>query len=276
MILLAFVLIGLGLSLIGGVFFADSGSMYGSSPSPAGPGPTPTVKYVTSIVPSFYAVSNTPETVVLNGGSYAGATEVNTGDFLIVQIAYSEGSSGNLPDVTSVRDTLSSGYSREASASPGVGYNFWEQVWAGRSSSTSSSTNVTVTPGWSSCPAPCVSSIIITMNIARYRNVAMVGSSIIIAPAVSSTSQIARIIVNQPGSILVELLSHGAYNDCQMDAARPSSGQTLMSCFTGTTERTELFDHSVSSAQTCNESYVWSQVEVQRGIYLELQGNIAE
>jgi hypothetical protein len=272
-ILVAFALIGLGLSLIGGAFFADSRSFQISGPSPAGPGPSPTVRTVPRVAPSFYAASSIPETVVPSGGSYTGASGTSAGDFLVVQIAYSEGSPGNLPDIYGVGDDLSSTYTRAASASPGVGANFWEQVWTGRASSTTASTNVTVKIDWASCLAPCVNSIILSMTVARYRNVAGVGSTIGIAPNASSTSQLATITVAQPGAMLVELLSHGAYNNCQIDAAQPDSGQTSRSCFTGTTERTELFDHSISNAQTYNESYAWSQLEVQRGIYLELDGS---
>jgi hypothetical protein len=272
--LVALALIGLGLSLIGSGFFADFQSLHISSPSPAGPGPGPTVRAVPRMVPSFYAVSSIPETVVSKGSSYTGASGTSAGDFLVVQIAYSEGSPGNLPDINRVDDTLSSAYARAASASPGVGANFWEQVWTGRASSTTTSTNVTVTIDWANCLGQCVSSVIISMTIARYRNVSGVGSMTGIAPNASSTSQSAIVSVAQAGSIIVEFLSHGAYDNCQLDAAQPGSGQTSRSCFTGTTERTELFDHLVSNARVYNESYAWSQMEVQRGIYLELDGGL--
>jgi hypothetical protein len=73
--------------------------------------------------------------------------------------------------------------------------------------------------------------------------------------------------------MLVELLSHGAYSNCGIDAPQPNAGQTSRNCFTATTERTELFDHSISNPWTYVESYTWAQVEVQRGIYLELTGS---
>jgi hypothetical protein len=73
--------------------------------------------------------------------------------------------------------------------------------------------------------------------------------------------------------MLVELLSHGAYSNCGIDAPQPDAGQTSRNCFTATTERTELFDHSISNPRTYVESYTWAQVEVQRGIYIELKGN---
>ena len=267
----ALFLIGLGFSLITGAFFIDSSSIHAASPGPAGPGPGSIVSFP-RIAPSFYAISNTPEKFVLSGGSYLGSSATTAGDFLVVQVAYSEGSPGNLPDLATVQDTLSTVYTREGSASPGVGANFWEQMWIARVSASISSANITVTPDWKNCPAPCVSSIIITMSIARYRNVASVGSMIAIAPNASSTSQAANIPIAGPGSILVELLSHGAYNNCQGDAAQPISGQTSRNCYTGTTERVELFDHLVPSSQAYNESYLWSQLEVQRGIYLVLNG----
>jgi hypothetical protein len=72
--------------------------------------------------------------------------------------------------------------------------------------------------------------------------------------------------------MIVELLSHGAYSSCAIDAPQPAAGQTPRNCFTATTERTEFFDHPISNAQTYTESYAWAQVEIQRGIYLELKG----
>ena len=51
-------------------------------------------------------------------------------------IAYSQGTGGNLPDIAKVTDTQSINYTRTASASPGVAENFWEQVWTGRASLT--------------------------------------------------------------------------------------------------------------------------------------------
>lgn len=265
----AVILIGLGFSLITGSFFIGSSSQHVASPRPAGPGP---VRSIPRIAPSFYAISNIPETIVPSGGSFTGAIAASAGDFFVVQVAYSEGGPGNLPDVAAVQDTVSSIYNREGSASPGVEANFWEQMWVGRAPSSVSSANIIVTPDWKNCLSPCVSSIIITMNIARYRNVASIGSMITIAQNSSSTSQAANIPVAGPGSIVVELLSHGAYNNCQGDAAQPGSGQTSRGCYTGTTERTELFDHLVPGERAYNESYVWSQPEIQRGIYLVLDG----
>ncbi len=236
-------------------------------------GTSPPVGTLRATAPSFYAVSNIPEAIVSSNESYTGLIATNLDDFIIVQIAYSEGTGGNLPDVSNVRDTQSSSYSRIASASPGVAENFWEQVWTGRASSTTTSTNISVSPDWSACQKPCVTSIIVSMKISRYRDVAGVGSLAAVAPSNSSTSQSATITPTQANSMLVELLSHGAYSNCGFDAPQPDAGQTSRNCFTATTERTELFDHAVSAAQTYTESYTWSQVEVQRGIYLELKGN---
>ncbi len=207
-----------------------------------------------------------------SNASYTGAIETNADDFIIVQIAYSQGSGGNLPDISYVRDTQSSAYTRIASAFPGAAANFWEQVWTGRASSTTNSTNITASPDWLGCQPTCVTSIIITMTIGRYRGVAGVGTWNTIAPNASSNSQSVSITATQTNSTLVELLSHGAYSNCETDAPQPAAGQTPRNCFTATTERTELFDRSISNAQTYTESYTWAQVEVQRGIYLELEG----
>jgi len=100
------------------------------------------------MAPSFYAVSNVAEATVSSNASYTGAIETNADDFIIVQIAYSQGSGGNLPDISYVRDTQSSVYMRIANAFPGAGANFWEQAWTGRASSTTNSTNITATPDW--------------------------------------------------------------------------------------------------------------------------------
>ena len=238
-----------------------------------GTGTSPPVRTLRTIAPSFYGVSNIPEAMVSSNESYAGLIATNPDDFIIVQMAYSEGSGGNLPDISNVRDTQSSSYSRIASASSGVGENFWEQVWTARASSTTISMNVTVSPDWLACQRPCVTSIIISMTISRYRDVAGVGSLAAVAPSNSSTSQSATITPTQANSMLVELLSHGAYSNCGIDAPQPDAGQTSRNCFTATTERTELFDHAVSATQTYTESYTWSHVEIQRGIYMELKGN---
>ena len=267
--LVALVLIGLGLSLMTGAFFTSSPSLHVTSPAPTGPGHA---RMTPRIAPSFYSSSNVPETFVASGGSFTGASAASVGDFFVVQVAYSEGSPGNLPDVAAVHDTLSSFYVREGSASPGVEANFWEQMWVAKASVSVSSANITVSPDWKDCMAPCVGSIIITMNIARYRNVSSIGSMMTIAPNASSTSQAANIQVGGPGSLVIELLSHGAYNNCLVDAAQPGSGQTSRACYTGTTERTELFDHLLPGARAYNESFAWSQLEVQRGIYLVLDG----
>ena len=268
-VLSAIFLIGIGMTLIAGPFFGDLRQQQVSGN--IGPGATSPVKTAFRIAPGFRALTNAAETVVENGGTYGGTIATDSGDFLVVQIAYSEGSSGNLPDLSHVSDTLPNVYSRAGSASPGVGANFWEQVWTGRVLA-SSSTNITVTPDWTGCMAPCVGSIIISMSVARYSDVGGVGASIVVAPNASSTSQIAGVAVDRSGSVLVELLSHGAYNNCESDTATPQTGQTLRNCYTGTTERSELFDHTVTRAQSYSESYGWSQLEVQRGIYLELYG----
>jgi hypothetical protein len=239
----------------------------------SGTGTSPPVRTLRTIAPSFYAVSNIPEAMISGNESYTGLIAANLGDFIIVQIAYSEGTGGNLPDISNVRDTESSSYLRIASASPGVAENFWEQVWTSRAYSTTTSTNITVSPDWLACQKPCVTSIIISMTISRYRGVAEVGSLAAVAPSNSSNSQSVNVTPTQANSTLVELLSHGAYSNCGIDAPQPDAGQTSRNCFTATTERTELFDHSVSSTHTYIESYTWSQVEVQRGIYMELKGN---
>ena len=239
----------------------------------SGTGTSPPVRTLRTIAPSFYAISNIPEAMISGNGSYTGLIATNLDDFIIVQIAYSEGTGGNLPDISNVRDTQSSSYSRIASASPGVAENFWEQVWTSRASSTTTSMNITVSPDWSACQKPCVTSIIISMTLSRYRDVAGVGSLAAVAPSNSSTSQSAKITPTQANSMLVELLSHGAYSNCGIDAPQPGAGQTSRNCFTATTERTELFDHTVSNAQTYTDSYSWALVEVQRGIYIELKGN---
>ena len=280
-IILVVILAGIMLTTVVGFTAVNLGSQHHTNPSSPGTGGTsgagtsPSVKTpsIRTMAPRFYAVSNIAEATVSSNASYTGAIETNADDFIIVQIAYSQGSGGNLPDISYVRDTQSSVYTRMASAFPGAGANFWEQVWTGRASSTTNSTNMTASPDWSGCQAPCVMSIIITMTIGRYRGVAGVGAWNTIAPNASSSSQSVGITATQANSTLVELLSHGAYSNCGIDAPQPIAGQTSRNCFTATTERTELFDHSISNAQTYTESYAWAQVEVQRGIYLELKGN---
>jgi hypothetical protein len=231
---------------------------------------TPTVRIIT---PSFNAFSNIPEGIVSTSQAYTGTTGTNSDDFIIIQIAYSAGSGGNLPNISSVTDTQSDIYARMASASPGIATNFWEQVWTGRASSTTISTTITVTPSWAGCQAPCVTSIIITMKIGRYRGVTGIGAATTIAPSTFSNSQSVSITVTQANSTLVELLSHGASNDCEIDAPQPDTGQNSRNCFTATTERTELFDRPITAAQTYTESYNWGRAEVQRGVYLELMGS---
>lgn len=269
-VLSAILLMGIGLTMITGSFFVDLRSRQFSGS--AGQGPKPPVRVAPRVAPGFLALTNIPEMIVQSGRSYSGLAATAARDFLVVQIAYSEGGLGNLPNLSNVSDNMSTVYARLGSASPGVGSNFWEQVWIGRASS-STSTNVTVTPDWTSCTEPCVTSIIVSMTVARYRDVGGLGASTVIAPHDSANSQVAKVAVSQPESVLVELLSHGAYNTCESDAATPGSGQTLRSCFTGSTERTEFFDHNVSEVESYNESYAWSQLEVQRGIYLELEGS---
>ena len=279
-IILVVILAGIMLTTVVGFTAVNLGSQHHTNPGSAGTGGTsgagrsPPVKTPSSrtMGPSFYAVSNVAEATVSSNASYTGAIETNADDFIIVQIAYSQGSGGNLPDISYVRDTQSSVYTRIASAFPGAGANFWEQAWTGRASSTTNSTNITATPDWLNCPPPCVTSIIVTMTIGRYRGVAGVGAWNAIAPNASSNSQSVSVTATQPNSTLVELLSHGAYSNCETDAPQPAAGQTPRNCFTATTERTELFDHPISNAETYTESYIWAQVEVQRGIYLELKG----
>jgi hypothetical protein len=273
-VLVAVMLVGMMWTTVVGVSDVSSGSPYHRDGATKGNDRTSSVRSFRTITPSFYAVSDFAEAIVLGSQSYTGTMETGVDDFLIVQIAYSEGSGGNLPDISSVRDTQSNTYARVASAFPGVGSNFWEQVWTGRASSTTSSTSMTVSPDWTGCPAPCVTSIIIALTVGRYRGVAGIGGATAIAPSFSSPSQSANIAVTSANSTLVELLSHGASRNCGIDAPRPDTGQTARNCFTATTERTEFFDHSVSDAQTYTESYTWAQPEIQRGIYLELQGNL--
>jgi len=243
----------------------------GTSGSGTGP-PVKTPSFRT-ITPSFYSVSNLAEGMVSSNDNYTGMIETNPDDFIVVQIAYSQGTGGNLPDVAKVTDSQSTAFTRIASASSGVAENFWEQVWTGRASSTTTSTNITASPDWLACQKPCVAAIIIAMTIGRYRGVTGVGFSTSIAPSASSTSQSVNVTPTQANSTLVELLSHGAYGSCGIDAPQPDTGQTSRNCFTATTERTELFDHPVSATQTYTEAYTWSQVEVQRGIYVELKGS---
>jgi hypothetical protein len=252
---------------------SGTGSSNGGGPGTSGTGTKPPVGSFRTIAPSFYAVSNIAEAIVSGNNSYTGVTGTNSDDFIVIQIAYSVGGAGNLPDIAKVLDTQSSAYTQAASASPGVSWNFWEQAWTGRASSTTNATSIIVTPDWLACQRPCVTSIIIMMTIGRYRGVAGVGSSVTIAPNMSSTSQTVNITSTQSNSMLVELLSHGAYSNCGIDAPQPVTGQTSRSCFTATTERAELFDHTVANAQPYTELFSWSQVELQRGIYLELKGN---
>jgi len=266
------ILAGIMLSTVVGFGNFDLASQHRTDPGNSGTGTKPPVGSLRATTPSFYAVSNIAEAIVSSNDSYAGVIGTRSDDFIIVQIAYSAGSGGNLPDISNVTDTQSSVYSRTASASPGVATNFWEQVWTGRVSSTTNSTTITASPDWAGCQTPCVTSIIITMTVGRYRGVFGVGSSTTTAPSTSSNSQSVDITSTQANSMLVELLSHGAYSNCGIDAPQPGAGQTSRNCFTATTERTELFDHSVTNAQTYTESYTWAQVEVQRGIYLELMG----
>ena len=280
-IILVMILVGIMLTTVVGFSAVNLGSQHHTNPGSTGTGGTsdagtsPSVKTpsLRTMTPSFYAVSDIAEATVSSNTSYVGVIGTNADDFIIVQIAYSQGSGGNLPDISYVRDTQSIVYTRIASASPGVAANFWEQVWTGRASSTTTSTNITASPDWSGCQPPCVTSIIITMTIGRYRDVADVGAWNTIAENASSNSQSVSITPTQANSMLVELLSHGAYSNCGIDAPQPAAGQTTRNCFTATTERTELFDHSISNVQTYIESYTWAQVEVQRGIYLELKGN---
>ena len=271
-IFLVMILAGIMLTTVVGFGSVDLAPQHGTGSGNSGTGTKPSIGSVETIAPSFYAVSNIAEAIVSSNDSYPGVIGTRSDDFIIVQIAYSGGSGGNLPNISSVTDTQSSVYSSAASASPGEATNFWEQAWTGRASSTTNSTTITVSPDWPGCQTPCVTSIIITMTVSRYRGVAGVGSSTTTAPSTSSSSQSISITATQANSMLVELLSHGAYSNCGMDAPQADAGQTLRNCFTATTERTEFFDHSVTSAQAYTESYTWAQVEVQRGIYLELKG----
>ena len=271
-ILLVVILAGIVLTTVVGFGSVDLAPQHRTGPGSSGTGTKPPVGSVRTMAPSFYAVSNIAEAIVSSNHTYTGAIGTNSDDFIVVQIAYSGGSGGNLPNISSVTDTQSSVYSRAASASPGVAANFWEQAWTGRASSPINSTVITVSPDWAGCQTPCVTSIIITMTVGQYRGVAGVGASSTTAPSTSSNSQSVSIIATQVNSTLVELLSHGAYDNCGIDAPQPDVGQTSRNCFTATTERTELFDHSVTNAQAYIESYTWAQIEVQRGIYLELKG----
>jgi hypothetical protein len=268
-------LTGIMLTTIVGYSGVNSGFQHHTDPGASGTGTSPPVKTpsVRTMAPTFYAVANLAEAVVPSNGTYTGTVGTSSDDFIIVQIAYSQGAGGNLPDIAKVTDTQSNAFTRIASASPGVAENFWEQVWTGRASSTTTSTNITASPDWSGCQVVCVTSIIMSMTISRYRGVAGVGAWTSTAPGSSSTSQTVNITATQANSRLVELLSHGAYSNCGIDAPQPDAGQTSRNCFTATTERTELFDHSISNPQTYAESYTWAQVEVQRGIYLELKGS---
>ena len=271
-IFLVMILAGIVLTTVVGFGNVDLATQHGTGPGNSGTGTRPPIGSVRPITPSFYAVSNMAEAIVASDHTYSGVIGTRSDDFIIVQIAYSAGSGGNLPDISNVTDTQSSVYSRAASASLGVATNFWEQAWTGRISWTTDLTTITASPDWVGCQTPCVTSIIITMTVGRYQGVAGVGSSTTTAPSTSSSSQSVNITSTQANSMLVELLSHGAYSNCGMDAPQADAGQTLRNCFTATTERTEFFDHSVTSVQTYTESYTWAQVEVQRGIYLELKG----
>jgi len=271
---LAVILAGIILTTLVGFSGVNSGSQHHTDPGASGAGTSPPVKTppVRAMAPTFYAVANLAEALVPSNGTYTGTVGTSSDDFIIVQIAYSEGSAGNLPDISNVTDTQSNTYARMASASPGAASNFWEQVWTGRASLSSNSTIITVRPDWLGCQVSCVTSIIVTMTVGRYRGVAGVGAWNTVAPSTSSTSQSVNITGTQANSMFVELLSHGAYSNCGLDAPQPDAGQTSRNCFTATTERTEFFDHSVSAVLTYTESYSWAQTEVQRGIYLELKG----
>lgn len=266
------ILAGIMLTTVVGFGNFDLASQHRTDPGNSGTGTKPPVGSLRATTPSFYAVSNIAEAIVSSNDSYAGVIGTRSDDFIIVQIAYSAGGAGNLPDVSNVTDPQSGIYTRAASASPGEATNFWEQAWTGRASSPINSKVITVSPDWAGCQTPCVTSIIITMTVGQYRGVAGVGASSTTAPSTSSNSQSVSIIATQVNSTLVELLSHGAYDNCGIDAPQPDAGQTSRNCFTATTERTELFDHSVTNAETYIESYTWAQIEVQRGIYLELKG----
>ena len=272
-IFVVLILAGIMLTTVVGFGAVDLASQHHTDPGTSGNGTRPSVGSVRAITPSFYAVSNIAEAIVSTNYTYTGGIGTNSDDFIIVQIAYSAGSGGSLPDISNVTDTQSGIYTRAASASPGVATNFWEQAWTGRASSTTNSTTITASPDWVDCRSPCVTSIIITMTVGRYRGVAGVGSATTTALSTSSTSQSVSITATQANSMLVELLSHGASSNCGIDAPHPDTGQTSRDCFTASTERTELFDHSVTNAQTYTESYTWALVEIQRGIYIELKGS---
>ena len=76
---------------------------------------TPTVRIIT---PSFNSFSNIPEGIVSTDQAYTGTTGTNSDDFIIIEIAYSAGSGGNLPDISRVTDIQWNIYTRLASASP--------------------------------------------------------------------------------------------------------------------------------------------------------------
>ncbi len=254
-----------GLTVIQGGSFSSGSNSQGGSISPP-------VRVPQATAPRFEGLSNVPEIILPYGENYSGTVGVSAGDLLIVQVAYSEGSSGNLPDITRVSDSLSTTYSRVGDASPGVAVNFWEQVWTGRANASSSLVTATVRPDWAGCVAPCVSSIIIAMTFGLYHNAAEVGGLANFSSVGSSSSQAVNVTVSGQGSVIVELLSHGASNNCALDPAIAVAGQTSRNCFMGTTERTEFFDRDVSGPGTYMESYTWGSSEVQRGIYLELAG----
>src|SRR5260370_30146182 len=224
------------LTTIVGLSSINSGLKHRTDGSTSGTGTSPPVKTagVRITAPSFYAVSDIAEAIVPVNQSYTGTIGTGADDFIVVQIAYSEGSPGNLPDIYQVRDTQSNSYARVADASPGMASNFWEQVWTGKSSTTTNSISITVNPNWSGCQMPCVNSIIITMTIGRYLGVAGVGASTAIAPSTSSSFQSVNISATQANSLFVELLSHGAYSNCGTDPPQPGAGQTSRNCFTAT------------------------------------------
>ncbi len=253
-----------GLTVIQGGTFSSGSNSHGGSISPP-------VRVAQATAPRFEGLSNVPEIILPYGENYSGTVGVSAGDLLIVQVAYSEGSSGNLPDIMGVSDSLSTTYSRVGDASPGAAVNFWEQVWTGRANASSSLLTATVRPDWAGCVG-CVSSIIIVMTLGLYHNVAEVGGLANFSSVGSSSSQAVNVTVSGQGSVIVELLSHGASNNCVLDPAVAVSGQLARNCFTGTTERTEFFDNPGAGPGTSLESFSWSASEVQRGIYLELTG----
>ena len=132
-IILVVFLAGIMLTTVVGFTALNLGSQHHTNPSSTGTGATsgagtsPSVKTPSTrtMAPSFYAVSDVEEATVSSNASYMGAIETNAEDFIIVQIAYSQGSGGNLPDISYVRDTQSSVYTRIGSAFPGAGANFW-------------------------------------------------------------------------------------------------------------------------------------------------------